>query len=97
MGSRQGHLARNIVLVAGLFALASTAGLFRNILIARRFGIGTDLDGGFGREQCPRDLDTIADLQRLQAMFARRGYPPEDIEAILHGNFIRFLKKAWKP
>ena len=27
--------------------------------------IGTDLDGGFGKEQCPSDLDTIADLQKL--------------------------------
>lgn len=59
-------------------------------------GIGTDLDGGFGREQCPMDLDTIADLQRLPDLFRVRGYRPEDIEAILHGNFIRFLRAAWK-
>ena len=32
---------------------------------ARHAAIGTDLDGGFGREQSPTDLDTIADLQRL--------------------------------
>ena len=59
-------------------------------------GIGTDLDGGFGREQCPMDLDTIADLQRLPQMFGTRGYKPADIEAILHGNFIRFLRDAWR-
>ncbi len=41
---------------------------------ARHAAIGTDLDGGFGREQSPRDLDTIADLQKLPAMLARRGY-----------------------
>jgi membrane dipeptidase len=58
-------------------------------------GIGTDLDGGFGREQCPMDLDTIADLQRLPQMFAARGYKQADIESILHGNFIRFLREAW--
>jgi membrane dipeptidase len=58
-------------------------------------GIGTDLDGGFGREQCPMDLDTIADLQRLPQMFAARGYKPSDIESILSGNFIRFLREAW--
>jgi membrane dipeptidase len=55
-------------------------------------GIGTDLDGGFGREQCPMDLDTIADLQRLPELFRARGYKPKDIEAILYGNFIRFLR-----
>lgn len=63
---------------------------------ARHSGIGTDLDGGFGREQCPMDLDTIADLQRLSAMLAARGYQPADIECILHGNFVRFLREAWK-
>ncbi len=30
-------------------------------------GIGTDLDGAFGKEQCPYDLETIADLQKLAA------------------------------
>jgi membrane dipeptidase len=62
----------------------------------RHSGIGTDLDGGFGREQCPADLDTIADLQKLPALFQARGYKDADIEAILHGNFIRFLLEAWK-
>jgi len=63
---------------------------------ARHSGIGTDLDGGFGREQCPVDLDTIADLQRLPELLRARGYKFPDIEAILHGNFIRFLREAWK-
>ncbi|HSH93233.1 MAG TPA: membrane dipeptidase, partial [Roseimicrobium sp.] len=61
----------------------------------RHSGIGTDLDGGFGREQSPMDLNTIADLQRLPDLFRARGYKTEDIEAILHGNFIRFLRDAW--
>ena len=30
---------------------------------ARHVGIGSDLDGGYGTEQCPHDLDTIADLR----------------------------------
>jgi membrane dipeptidase len=62
---------------------------------ARHSGIGSDLDGAFGREQSPADLDTIADLARIPAMLAARGYRPPDIEAILHGNFIRFLREAW--
>ena len=59
---------------------------------ARHAAIGTDLDGGFGREQSPRDLDTIADLQKLPGMLARRGYSQEDVTAILHGNWLRFLR-----
>jgi len=63
---------------------------------ARHSGIGTDLDGGFGREQCPMDLDSIADLQRVPDLLRKRGYKETDVEAILHGNFIRFLREAWK-
>jgi len=59
-------------------------------------GIGSDLDGAFGREQSPEDLDTIADLAQLPAMFARRGYKTEDVERIMSGNFISFLRHAWK-
>lgn len=59
-------------------------------------GIGTDLDGAFGKEQCPYDLETIADLQNLPSLFIKRGYSQQDIENILHGNWLRFLRKAWK-
>ncbi|HEY4337131.1 MAG TPA: membrane dipeptidase [Puia sp.] len=62
----------------------------------RHIGIGTDLDGGYGKEQCPYDLETIADLQNLPALFTKRGYSQEDIENILHGNWLRFLRNAWK-
>lgn len=58
-------------------------------------GIGTDLDGGFGKEQCPTDLDTIADLQKIPSLLQNKGYSHEDIENIMHGNFIRFLFNAW--
>jgi membrane dipeptidase len=62
---------------------------------ALHVGMGTDLDGGFGKEQCPFDLDTIADLQNMQALLAKRGYAAADIKNILHGNWLRFLRKAW--
>ncbi len=62
---------------------------------ARHIGIGTDLDGGYGREQSPGDLDTIADLQRLPALFSARGYSDDDIAGVMHGNFLRFLREAW--
>lgn len=63
---------------------------------ARHVGIGTDLDGGFGYEQTPADLDSIADVATLADLLARRGgYTPEDIEGVMHGNFLRFLREAW--
>lgn len=63
---------------------------------ANHVGIGSDLDGGFGTEQCPYDLDSIADLSKLIDILANRGYPQEDIEAIMHGNWIRRLRDIWK-
>jgi membrane dipeptidase len=63
---------------------------------ARHVGIGTDLDGGFGREQCPQDLDTIADLARLPHMLRQRGYREQDVRDVMHGNWLRFLEEAWR-
>jgi membrane dipeptidase len=64
---------------------------------ARHAAVGTDLDGGFGTEQTPRDLDTIADLQRVPDMLRRRGYREADVEGIMYGNWVRFFKEAWGP
>jgi membrane dipeptidase len=55
--------------------------------------IGSDLDGGFGKEQCPVDIDTIADLQKLDSILQRRGYSENDIENIFNKNGLRFLLK----
>ncbi len=62
---------------------------------ARHVAIGTDLDGGFGNEQCPRDLDTIADLQKIPDLLAERGYSEADRAAVMHGNWLRFLRRIW--
>ena len=61
----------------------------------RHVGIGTDLDGGYGNEQTPVDLDTIADLKKLIAILRDRGYSDDDLDRICHGNFIAFLQRAW--
>ena len=57
-------------------------------------GIGSDLDGAYGTEQTPRDLDSIADLRRLPPLLRDRGYRDEDVERIMGGNFVRFLHGA---
>jgi membrane dipeptidase len=62
---------------------------------ARHAAVGTDLDGGFGREQSPRDLDTIADLRRLPDLLRQRGYDAAAVEGVLHGNWVRFFRTAW--
>lgn len=62
---------------------------------SKHAAIGSDLDGGFGREQSPCDLDTIADFQLLPGKLAARGYTADDIADILHGNWLRLLFGAW--
>ncbi len=62
---------------------------------SNHIGIGSDLDGAFGREQCPYDLESIADLQILPGLLSKRGYSAYDIEKVLFGNWLRFLRKAW--
>jgi membrane dipeptidase len=63
---------------------------------ARHVGIGTDLDGGYGNEQTPMDLNSIADLQKLPGLLRARGYSPADIEGIMWRNFVDFLRRVWK-
>ncbi|GAB3903574.1 membrane dipeptidase [Larkinella knui] len=62
---------------------------------SEHIAIGSDLDGTYGTEQSPTDLDTIADLQKLTGLLAARGYSPGDIENIFYKNWLRFLRKAW--
>lgn len=62
----------------------------------RHVAIGSDLDGGFGTEQSPEDLDTIADPQALNPLLRKRGYSEADVKAIFHGNWLRFLEHAWE-
>ena len=60
----------------------------------RHVAVGSDLDGEFGTEQTPQDVNTIADLQKLPAVLRARGYTEPDVEAIMHGNWLRILQRA---
>ena len=52
-------------------------------------GIGSDLDGGFGREESPIEIDTVADLYKVGAIV-----PAEVHEAVLSSNWLNFLKRS---
>ena len=58
--------------------------------------IGSDLDGTYGTEQSPMDLDTIGDLQNLEGLLQKRGYSKEDIEnmTIVKNNKIHMANLA---
>jgi membrane dipeptidase len=61
---------------------------------SRHCAFGTDLDGGFGTEQTPGDLNTIADVHKLESILSNRGYSAADIDGIFFGNWLRFFGRA---
>ena len=70
------HVRRHLTHIAGIAGWASV-------------GIGSDLDGGFGREEAPEEVDTIADLRAVGA-----AVPDEFRDAVLGGNWLDFLRSA---
>ena len=58
-------------------------------------GIGSDLDGLFGLEQTPCDMDTIADLQKLSALLENRGYTENDMDNIFFKNWLNLLNRIF--
>jgi membrane dipeptidase len=63
---------------------------------ANHAALGTDLDGGFGTEQSPRDLETIADLPKLAGILSRRGYSTSDVECVMYRNWYNLMERAWR-
>lgn len=57
-------------------------------------GIGSDLDGGYGYEQTPADVQSIAHLQGIPELLSKRGYSEEAITAIMYGNWIRLFSEV---
>jgi membrane dipeptidase len=60
---------------------------------AQHVALGTDFDGGFGYGAVPVEINTIADLQKLDPLLAGRGYTEEDVQAIFSGNWRRQLER----
>lgn len=67
--------------------ICQLAGSHRNV------AIGTDLDGGYGTEQTPIEIETIADVQKFAEVLDRRGYSAAAVNDIFHGNWLRFFNQ----
>ena len=61
---------------------------------ARHVGLGSDYDGGFGVQSVPPEIDTIADLRKLDPLLKEKGYSDEDIAGIFGGNWLNMLKNT---
>ncbi|MFN2467285.1 MAG: membrane dipeptidase [Gaiellaceae bacterium] len=71
-----GHVRRHVTHIAGI------AGW-------EHVGIGSDLDGGFGLEESPEEIDSIADLHTVGA-----AAPAESRDGLLGENWLTFLRSA---
>ena len=58
----------------------------------QRVAIGSDLDGGFGREETPTGLERMGDFARLA-----EAVPPEHRGGVLGGHWLAFLRRALPP
>jgi membrane dipeptidase len=54
-------------------------------------GIGSDLDGGFGCESIPSELQTVSDLPKLADALEESGFSQQEVNGIFGGNWLRFL------
>ncbi len=57
-------------------------------------GIGTDLDGVYGYEQTPADLNKYRDVQKLVSMLLARGFSEQQVQSVFYGNWLRFFDEA---
>lgn len=55
-------------------------------------GIGTDFDGGLGREQIPQEITTAADLHMVSDTALRSGFTPAETRKLMSGNWLRFFR-----
>lgn len=62
---------------------------------AEHVGIGSDLDGGVGRDDIPAEMDSVADLRLIVPALAERGYGDEEIANIMGGNWLRRLRSVF--
>jgi membrane dipeptidase len=59
---------------------------------AEHVAIGTDMDGGFGREQIPEELRDAGDLGRVGEALASAGFGDGQVAGVLGGNWVRYFR-----
>jgi membrane dipeptidase len=60
---------------------------------ANHLGLGTDMDGGVGRDDIPHELTTIADLPRVADALSAANFCNEDIFNIMGKNWLTFFRR----
>jgi membrane dipeptidase len=60
---------------------------------AQHVGLGTDMDGGLGREQIPREIETASDLNKLGPKLREAGFAEADVALIMSRNWLRVVER----
>jgi len=61
---------------------------------ARHVAIGTDMDGGFGREEIPEEIPSAGEMPVVAEFLGRNGFSAQEVEGIMGGNWLRFFGRA---
>jgi membrane dipeptidase len=61
---------------------------------AHHVAIGTDMDGGLGRNEIPIEIETSADLARLAEALSIAGFNDTDVTAMMSGNWLEFFGRS---
>ena len=61
---------------------------------ARHVALGTDMDGGVGRDDIPFELATAADLPAVAEHLSAAGFGDDDVRGIMGGNWLRFFRRT---
>ena len=61
---------------------------------ARHVALGTDMDGGVGRDDIPFEMTSAADLPVVADHLSAAGFSDADVRGIMGGNWLRFFRRA---
>jgi membrane dipeptidase len=63
---------------------------------ARHVGLGTDMDGGFGIDDMPAEIDSVVDLPLIAMKLLDAGYEEADVAQIMGGNWLDLLRSTFR-
>jgi len=56
-------------------------------------GLGSDMDGGLGKEQIPHEIVTASGMPRIATALSKAGFASDEVERIMGGNWLSFFAR----
>lgn len=61
---------------------------------ANHAGLGTDMDGGLGRDEIPEEITTSADLPKLADALSAAGFDDDAVRGVMGANWMRYFRRS---